>query len=892
MRGCVKAVLLLLVLSFPFGAAAQCTWTPQFSGQFRTTALDVAVDGNHIWVATGYGIQLLSNDTIVDSLALPGTTSVIAVDRNGYVYAGSGARIVVLRRDGTDIRHVRTVDTAAPVNDIALASWMFVATSAGIEHYSLLEPASPARTAVTMATSSPNVRSLALDGTTLFAADGDASVETFSVANPSMPQPTGSLAAMQHATAVHASPDGRVLVSDALGRTTDVFISGTQVTRLPVGANAFAGDATGTHFVAGVDRTVRAIDLSSPTTSVELLELQLAPTDGTDNVVHAMVRSGARVYVAAGDLGVVVLDASKLALPRPMVAYASGRTNSVRTDGTKAWFTTADGRISEQTIDRNGLSMVENRAWSATPGATVRDKNGNVLLTTSGTNATLWDLGSSVPVAGATISFSDAVAAAVLTDSSTVVLLANGTLWSVARGQTTPVKLQTPPASFLARSGNTLAIAEVRADEAKTVVHYSAEGNLASPTRQITLDGVATGGLALDANRAAVFTFRGVTMIDVVLGATRVVPDSARLIPQQILLSGGDLLLADHRSLFVYAGTERLTRQHPLPADAVAVDVATSVATLATVDGVAALAYARELPTAAARYASSFYSKIAASGDHVWLQQKDGVDGWTLAGGTTPHFVTGIRSGGIVDIAADGSTLFTVAGNGSVTAWSAAGTQLAQTSIVEGSDSRPLAIRSAGGAVWLALSFGCTTGQCQQKTVVLNPATLAVTATLPGGVRDVVATGAFVYALFSTPDQLRRYNAADPLHPVQTASIAAPSSATSLATSAGAVHAAADRIYSYSDTTLAASAVRLDTASVTDRQQIRVDGNCAVIGGRSEMPQLYTLGAWSPAPTIDIPSEIRNMVMIPGRLLLLTGHSLEVWSNGLVETPSRRRAIR
>lgn len=891
MRGCVKAVLLLLVFSVSFDAVAQCDWTPRFSGQFRTTALDVAVDGDLVWVATGYGVQLLSNDTIVDSVALPAVTGVIAVDRNGYAYAGSGERLVVLRRDGGQISIVQTIPTGGRVNDILLASWMFVATSAGIEHYALLDPAAPSRTAVTLTTSAPWVHSLALAGTTLYAADGDASVETFSLANPSMPQPTGALAAMQHASAVHASPDGLVLVSDALGRDTEVFVSGTRVARLGIGSNAFAGDATGAHFLAGVDRTVRAVDLSSPATLVELLELQLAPTDGTDNVVHAMARSGDKVYVAAGDLGLITLDASKLALPRPMVAYASGRTNSVRTDGSKAWFATADGRIAEQAIDRNGVSLFESRNWPATPGAIVRDQNGNTLLTTTGPVATLWDLGPTVPVAGATITFPDAIGAAVLTDTATIALLANGSIWATPRGQSVPQRVQTPSAAFLARSGNTIAMAEVRAEEAKTVIHYSAEGNLAAPTIQVPVDGVATGGLALHANRAAVFTFRGVTTIDLVLGSTRVVPDSARIIPQQIILTGADLLLVDHRSLLVYAGAERLVREHPLPADVMAADAAASIAALATNDGVAALAFGRELPSPSAKYASNFYSKVAAAGEHIWLRQKDGVDGWTMQG-TTPHFVTGIRVGGIVDIAASETALFTVAGNGTVTSWSQAGTQLAQTSIVEGTDSRPLAIHTAGGAVWLALSYGCTSSVCQQKTVVLDPATLAVTAVLPGGARDATQSGAVAHALFNMPNELRRYDVSDPLHPAQTASVAAPPYAASLASDGGLVHVLGERLYSFTATTLAESGVRFDHLPPTDLYQLRIADGCAVVVGRSVMPQLYTTGSWAAAPASPTPSVARRIAIVPGRLLLLTEHSFEVWANTASENPSRRRAAR
>lgn len=892
MRGCVKAVLLLLVFSFSFDAASQCSLVPRFSGQFRTTALDVATENGFVWVATGYGVQLLSNGVLVASVALPGSTRVITTDNNGYAYAGSGARLVVLHRDGTAISVVRSLPTADTVNDIAIASWLFVATSKGIEHYALFDPSNPSRTTVTLPTSSPAVLSLAIDRTTLYAADGDSTVEKFSIAIPSLPQGIGALATLPRATSVHASPDGLVFVSDAFGRSTDVFSSGGRVAALSLGASAFAGSATGTHFLAGSDRTLRAVDLSTPGTVKELLELQLAATDGTDNVIHAMARAGDTVYVAAGDIGLLTVDASRLALPYPLVSYGTGATTSVRAIGIKAWFSNAGGRISEQTVSESGLSLSETRAWNASPSSVVRDVRGTTLLTTSGSTATRWDLNAITPSAIANVTFPEGIRNAVLTDSSIVALLASGSVWTVANGTTNPVKASTPTAALLARSGNAIALVEVKPDGTKSIIHYYASPALATETAQFTIDGAATGSLALDANRAAIFTFRGITVVDLASGATRVVSDSNRTIPRQLLFSGEDLLVADARTLVVYDDARTLIREHPLPADAIAIDATPSIATIATNEGTAAISYLRQLPTLDRSYSSAFYSRITAAGDYAWLQQKDGVDVFSFASGDTPHFVTGIRAGGIVDIDASPSALFTVSGNGTVVAWSPAGTRLAEATITDGPDSRPLAIRSAGNAVWLAISTGCTSGACQQKTFVLNASTLAVTATLSGGVRDIAATPTRTFALFDLPAEVRAYDSRDPLHPTQLAAVAAPAGSTSLTWSSGSVHVAADRVYSLSDSTLTSTGQRLTSVDPDDAQQIRANGGCVAISGRSEMPELYALPSWNASATIEVPSPVRGLATIPGRFLVLTGHSLEVWSSNAPEMPSRRRAIR
>src|SRR5947209_4788786 len=79
MRGCAAAVLVLFVVAAP--ALSQCGGTPVVvSAQFRSTIYELALDGTHLWAATGYGLTLydISADPplALDSLALgvSGTT--------------------------------------------------------------------------------------------------------------------------------------------------------------------------------------------------------------------------------------------------------------------------------------------------------------------------------------------------------------------------------------------------------------------------------------------------------------------------------------------------------------------------------------------------------------------------------------------------------------------------------------------------------------------------------------------------------------------------------------------------------------------------------------------------------------------------------------------------
>src|ERR1041385_6867914 len=100
MRGCVAAVLLLIVGS---PLAAQCNASLVYSGAFRASYLDLAIDGNDLWVAPSYGVQLFDRSVappaLVTSISVPGVTRVVRAV-NGVAYAGSGSSVYVIHRSG------------------------------------------------------------------------------------------------------------------------------------------------------------------------------------------------------------------------------------------------------------------------------------------------------------------------------------------------------------------------------------------------------------------------------------------------------------------------------------------------------------------------------------------------------------------------------------------------------------------------------------------------------------------------------------------------------------------------------------------------------------------------------------------------------------------------
>jgi hypothetical protein len=245
MPGRVKAVVLLSLFVCSFSAFADCSqWTTRSSNPFRTTAFDVSVDGDFLWVATGYGVQLIEDGSIVASIPLPGSTRVVRAQGSGIAYAGSGSNLYVLRRDGRAITIFSTINVGGTVNDIEIVtSGLFVATTIGIAHFDIFNPLTPIRTTIALPTTSANVLSLASAKNKLYAADGDTTVEIYSVTIPTFPQHVGTMETVRLASAVHATSDDFVFVSDRFGQNTDYFSGSTLLAHLQLGANAFAAAA-------------------------------------------------------------------------------------------------------------------------------------------------------------------------------------------------------------------------------------------------------------------------------------------------------------------------------------------------------------------------------------------------------------------------------------------------------------------------------------------------------------------------------------------------------------------------------------------------------------------------------------------------------------------------
>src|SRR5439155_25926360 len=103
---------------------------------------------------------------------------------------------------------------------------------------------------------------------------------------------------------------------------------------------------------------------------------------------------------------------------------------------------------------------------------------------------------------------------------------------------------------------------------------------------------------------------------------------------------------------------------------------------------------------------NAFYKKVIASAGHVDLLDARGVDIYT----DTLHFIGSVRDPGVVDAAASDAGLFTVSSNLTVRSYAPDGFLRSTAAISEGADAQALAISAVGGAVWVSIIRGCTSG--------------------------------------------------------------------------------------------------------------------------------------------------------------------------------------
>ena len=206
------------------------------------------------------------------------------------------------------------------------------------------------------------------------------------------------------------------------------------------------------------------------------------------------------------------------------------------------------------------------------------------------------------------------------------------------------------------------------------------------------------------------------------------------------------------------------------------------------------------------------------------------------------------------------------------------GSVIAQATINEGSDAEPLLIATANGAVWVAISKGCLTGGCEKRTLIFD---LAQQRARADGVarrrrrrrhdeRQPRHTRSSIL-----PSEIRSYDVSDPFHPAQLVTHATE----------GARRAALDRVREQhrlrarrktlhvrrfvagENQRTSLDAYVNDPAGVVTfaDQQIRADGNCAVVSGRAFSPLTFALPAFSASTSFATPAVVKSIASTNGR---------------------------
>ena len=267
----------------------------------------------------------------------------------------------------------------------------------------------------------------------------------------------------------------------------------------------------------------------------------------------------------------------------------------------------------------------------------------------------------------------------------------------------------------------------------------------------------------------------------------------------------------------------------------------------------------------------------------------------------------GIHAAGTIDVAANDANLFTLTNTLGVAAFTRDGQPLGSALITEGADAQPLSLAAingeaagAAGAAWASIVRGCPLN-CEKKTIVFDArsATPSQTATMTGAVRDVVVSGARAYVLTELPDEIRILDVTDPAHPRQIAARVSEGTRlpVSIAFGNGVVYVVGEKLYQYDENlnklgeSLGAYVDDATLGVTYADQRVRVDGGCLVMTGRQFSPQLFTT-AMSPQTSFATPSAARAIAAQPGRLYVLTDHSLEIWAAAALPAPARRHAAR
>lgn len=892
--------------------AAGCDQTQRYSAQYRATYSDLAVEGNDLWAATVYGVELIDRTSnpprVLGSLPLRGATTSVATSPN-ITYVASGSAVHVIRR-ALPLTVARSVDAGATVNDLLyLPPYLYAATTKGVVQLDLFVPDSPV-VARTLNTTSGAAHSLARLDTTLYAADGDSSIEAYSVSVPSLPQKVGTFNSLPRSTAVNVA-SGRLFVSD--GQQTEIFAgSGADMSRVAVlaaiGGTSVFPAADSVHWMSGTDRRLRAVDLADMSRPVVVYETATPATAGTVNRINGVTGADGQLFVAAGDAGLRTLDAAGFRRPFAFGTVATAPLRSVAVSASSVFAALDDGGILRGRVENGSFTF--DGVFDQATRQTIADIDSGRLLTFAGSTISLWSTNGDPTVVSRAVLPAPVVSAIMMGDEAYAVL-ADRTLQKInvttaTGGGVSNVTAPNTRPSLIAREGARIATAEV-SDEGRTTLRlHSADLTV---LRETVIDGAATGAIAVSPDGLiAASTFRGVTIFDGITGGVVVMDGSQGVLAKDLRFRGDDLYVVTREAVFVWNSREnRLVANLALSPDVASIDVvaASGVAVIATTGGLVLIDSSR-LSTLPAEKSSitteRFYSKQALTGTTLYLLEGRRVDVFRATATSLSPSGTILSSDSIVDIAATEGRLAVLSSGGKLSIYDqVSSSPSGEVTITEGNDVVFNSLHAAGRAVYLSLSKGCLSGACEKKTLVYDVDSLTQTASMSGAIVDLSIDGATGFAVTELPAEMRILNLSDPLHPtiIRSRPIERSEGIVSFTRiRSGMLAAIGQKLYTFSEESFATIAELLDSY-VPDpsgritilEQRIRVVDGCIVVIGRSHEPMLFTVdsaGKLSSSGTFMTAAAVRDVDVSPSTFHFLTDYSIDVWSN-LVTPPSTRR---
>lgn len=891
---------ILFLLTLPSSAA---TLHHTFSEAYRRPALDVATSGEQLWIADGYGVTVASRGTPpipLDSLTLPGSTTLLAPDGSD-MWIASDRTLYRARWDGRQVVILSTVDAGEPVYDLTVVrNHLFLATPSGLVR---IDPAVPGSRNILPTTSGAAV-SLASDGNTLVVADGDDTVDIFSVEIPALTQKIGvATLSILGANRVHVV-HGDLLVSN--GRDSQIF-DGLRppfqsLGVLRVGALSASTTTPGLVLTAGQDTTVRMVDLRfSAGRPAVVFEERLSPSSGTLNRIFRIRADQNSVYLAAGDLGLLSYDLVGFGSPFPLVRSFVSGANRVEDLGNGQVVATGGGEPPRlYTVESSG-SLREVTRWSDLAGVSVLEHVAEVaVVAEAGTVRLVRPSGS---VTGQ-FQFGAAVTSAAVLDGTIWVTLGDRTLWKVNAAGGTPEKVDIPGAnpSFIERGAGRLILGSLN-DDGTTTIH---EVDRVSPSqsRSVRVQGLATSGAAVGESTVAMASFRGLSLLDLGTGTEKLVPMGEGVVPRDLVAAGSEIVvLAADRVQRRRIDNGTLVEELDLLSEGLALGADSGARVLvAATDAIYTLQSGGASTQPRLHEAinpASFYEELEGRNDRIHLVEGDRVVSRVVQNrGLAAFEIETEIAGDLVDLAATDVGFCGLDSRGEVSCFDSAGRVAGIGSIPALDDATFLSIHWSRGSLFVSLLEGCLGEGCRKRTAVarLSGSQVAVQGEIPGEIVTLADSGDRIVMITDFPDEVRLYRA--------TSSIPELVTARPRLTELYDVAIRGEIVYMVGETVVALSAPSLaelgtvlgaftpGSGTSAQDQRIALVGDRVVLSGRPPGLAVYSVQSptsWVLEESFVFAGPVREMVEGPGGLVLRTDYSLELLSTE--PAPARRRTI-